>query len=546
MAVKRPKRGLIDFVSTFCKWFLKNVEFFIEIYDQSSVLFYFDTVGRQKCLKVIDFGQFQNVFRTYTIIICDKNAGFRAGVRGAFKDNDVTCAILEFSTNDACLNYLVSRSPELIVLEHLADQKEPFKHLRKVKEACPECSVILVSECEDAKTIVEAVKAGADQYVIKNQNPNELMERAKEIMKHDELKHKARGMQDALETYKEPLFIPTQHGHYQELLTKAVKSAKAGLTLLIEGETGTGKSAVAQYIHRYVRSDYPLITMNCGAVPKDFLESTLFGHEQGAFTGADHQRQGKMELAHNGILFLDEIGNMPLETQAKILTAIEEKKFERLGSSKPMLSDFLLISATNRNLAHMVEDGLFRPDLFHRINQARIELPALRNAPEVISEYVHHFLAYFNQKYGKNITLPPDLMAQLTKYPWKGNVRELKNELQSIVALEEPDKCKFLFTGRALTVEQPEKIASPRPTGVSTLDGRVIAFEKQQIETALHTFNYNISKTADYLGVGRAKLYRRMIKYVIDYKSPVGKALDQLKNLKNIMPLVLAVLGFPF
>ncbi len=307
------------------------------------------------------------------------------------------------------------------------------------------------------------------------------------------------------------IFIP-DNDHFRFIYDLGLRAAQAGLSILIEGETGTGKMMLADYIHQQTKPLNHLVTINCGGIHSETLASYLFGHVEGAYTDARNSRVGKLQLAHKGILFMDEIGNMPLEIQAKILTAIETKSFEPLGSNEKISSDFLLISATNSNLQKEAEKGNFRVDLLYRIRQVHIHMPTLRDHKDVIPQFAHFFLSELNAEYGKKVVLSDEKMRELVERPWYGNVRELYNELKTYVALGETGHSVFIpFTSMGVTGSLNDKLSS---------------VEKEEITKVLQQTKFNVSKAALILNMKRPTLIRRMKELDIrrDYASSGSKA----------------------
>jgi DNA-binding NtrC family response regulator len=299
-----------------------------------------------------------------------------------------------------------------------------------------------------------------------------------------------------------PIFIPKSE-RYQFIFNLAYEAAKAGLNILIEGETGTGKMMLAEYVHRRVKAQSPLVSINCGGIHSETLSSYLFGHVEGAFTDAKTTRLGKLQLADKGTLFLDEIGNMPLDVQAKILTAIETKCFEPMGSDEKIHSDFLLISATNKSLVKESEQGHFRSDLLYRLRQVHIHLPSLRETPEVIPDFVHFFVHQLNIEYRKNVEISPEKMREWTSRPWPGNIRELHNELRTWVALGETFAKIYNF---GETFSQNSRIEP------SSLEEKLVGVEKSEIEKTLAQTQFNVAAAARQLNVKRPTLIRHIKK----------------------------------
>jgi two-component system, NtrC family, response regulator len=293
----------------------------------------------------------------------------------------------------------------------------------------------------------------------------------------------------------------------------ASRAAQATSTVLIRGETGTGKELLAKAIHfNSRRKEKAFVTINSGAIPKDLLESELFGHVKGSFTGAFGSKKGKVELADGGTLFLDEIGELPLELQIKLLRLIQQGEIEKVGVAGVTKVDVRIIAATHRNLQAMVEDGTFREDLYYRLAVIPLEIPPLRERPEDIPELVQHFFVKGKEKQGRpNLVLPPSLLPYFGAYRWPGNIRELENVIERIVVLSRGDEISLSdlpdFLRRERCAAEELHLDLP-PQGIS-LEG----VEKELIVRALEKFNWNQTHAAQYLDISRKTLIYRMEKF---------------------------------
>ncbi|HTR34341.1 MAG TPA: sigma-54 dependent transcriptional regulator [Bryobacteraceae bacterium] len=295
---------------------------------------------------------------------------------------------------------------------------------------------------------------------------------------------------------------------FQAVLEQVNLVAPASCAVLIQGETGTGKELIAEAIHTHSsRANGPFIKLNCAAIPAGLLESELFGHDRGAFTGALVQRIGRLQLAHKGTIFLDEIGDLPLELQPKLLRALQEQEFERLGSSQTVHVDVRIVAATNQNLAHMVHERRFRPDLYYRLNVFPIQLPALRDRVEDIPLLARHFVHHFAERMNRLVDeIPEHVMEALCQHDWPGNIRELQNFIERAVVLTE---------GRVLRPRLSE-LTRMTPTATSSVSGRTLAeLERVYITETLHRTNWVVGGregAAAKLGLPRTTLIARMRK----------------------------------
>ena len=301
------------------------------------------------------------------------------------------------------------------------------------------------------------------------------------------------------------------------IFTQILKVARTDSTVLISGESGTGKELVAAGLFEHSpRRDKPFIKLNCVAIPEGLLESELFGHEKGAFTGATAQKIGKFELAHEGTIFLDEIGDMPLPTQAKLLRVLQEKEFERVGGNQTIRVDVRFIAATNKNLLEMVKQGTFREDLYYRLNVFSVHLPPLRERKEVIPVLVQHFL----EQMANPVTLSPQSLQLLTAYSWPGNVRELQNTLERAAVLTdtgsiEPPQLPDHITG----VIPNHVLQNPESPLSRPIDDRLDEVEKGLIIEALNRMGGVQVKAAELLGINQRSLWHRIKKLGIDVET---------------------------
>ena len=373
--------------------------------------------------------------------------------------------------------------------------------------------VIMLTAFGTVETAVEAMRAGAYDYLTKPIQVSELrlvVERALENLRlHAEVRHLRRVL-DAKYGFES---IIGRSKRLIEVLDLAGRAAQSASTVLLRGETGTGKELLAKAIHyNSPRKERPFVTINCGAIPKDLLESELFGHLKGSFTGAVVHKTGKVEAAHRGTLFLDEIGDMPLELQVKLLRLIQQGEVEKIGATEPMKVDVRIIAATHRNLQAMIEDQTFREDLYYRLSVIPLELPPLRERPDDIPELVRIFFGRGREKHARpNLQLPDGLMPYFEAYPWPGNVRELENIVERIIVLSDGDLVRLADLPTSLRVEPDRKnllqLKLP-PEGIS-----LEAVERELILTALRKCDWNQSRAAQYLDMSRKTLIYRMEKF---------------------------------
>ena len=402
----------------------------------------------------------------------------------------------------------LARMEEKLFDIYLLDIKMPgmdgITLLSRLKEQQPDALVIMITAHGSISTAVEAMKLGASDYLCKPFDPDELSLLMERIMLNKALRDENISLREQLMGQRDAMYhAMVIHSEPMQKVFESIKEIGPTLApVLITGETGVGKDLVARAIQmQSQRSEGPFISINCGALAESILESELFGHERGAFTGAVKARRGRLEMADNGTLFLDEIGEISLKMQISLLQAIEKKQFLRVGGNHPIKSDFRLISATHQDLRHLIQENRFREDFFYRINVIRLEIPPLRERPEDVPVLADHFLKNFVEETGKWIEgFTQRAIALLTAYPWPGNVRELRNVIERAVVL-----AKGRMIGAAeLTFLNPA--AEACNMGWLTLRD----MEANHIRTALDTCNWNISRTARQLGIDRGTLARKM------------------------------------
>jgi DNA-binding NtrC family response regulator len=359
-------------------------------------------------------------------------------------DYDVTVC----SNGEEFLTRLPEVNPDLVLLDIFMGTTNGLQLLRKMKEEAFETPVLMMTAHADVALAVEAMKEGAVDFVIKPFDLAHLGVLIEKSIEQSRLKTQVRLLQDELEQQRVRSGIIGKSIVLRRILDMSERLAQGdNTTVLIEGESGTGKELLARFIYqKSPRADQAFITLNCGAIPKNLAESEFFGFEKGAFTGAtDRMRQGKFELANGGTIFLDEIGELSLDMQVKLLRVLEERRFYRLGGTRELSVDVRVIAASNRDLAKEVEEGRFREDLFYRLNVASVKIPPLRQRREDIGPIAYAFIQEFSKRFGKSApTLSPEALQLLETQPWKGNIRELRNAIE---------RALLLSTGLVLTIE---------------------------------------------------------------------------------------------
>lgn len=417
------------------------------------------------------------------------------------------------ANGDQALKMIQQVPPDLIITDLKMPGMSGLDLLRKIRADYPEVLVIMATAFGTVENAVEAMKAGAYDYVMKPVNMDELRLIVSRGLEHLELQEEVRVLRSSLDKKYGFENILGQSKSLLYVLDMASRAAQATSTVLIKGETGTGKELLAKAIHfNSRRKDRPFVVINCGAIPKDLLESELFGHVKGSFTGALANKKGKVELADGGTLFLDEIGELPLELQVKLLRLIQQGEIEKLGFAGVSRVDVRIIAATHRNLQAMVEDSTFREDLYYRLVVIPLELPPLRERPDDVPELVQNFFLKAKEKQGRpDLVLPPRLLPYFSGYTWPGNVRELENIIERIVVLARGDEITLNDLPDFLRRERPpvEALHLDLPARGISLE----AVEKELIMRALEKFDGNQTHAAQYLDISRKTLIYRMEKF---------------------------------
>ena len=403
-------------------------------------------------------------------------------------------------------------SPDLILMDIRLPGMSGLEAMGKVRELDPFLPIIIITAFGSKEVAVEAVKKGAYDFFTKPFKLAEMEVVVNRALERRRLQRELQEIQEKLAGRYQLDAIIGYSGRMQEVLRLIKKVSHTDATVLIEGESGTGKELVAEAVHYHSRrKDKPLVKVNCAAIPEGLIESELFGHEKGSFTGAISRKIGKFEAANQGTIFLDEIGDMPLTAQAKVLRVLQDRTFERVGGNQPIHVDVRIIAATNKNLSHEVREKRFREDLYFRLNTFPILLPPLRERKEDIPYLVEHFL---RQPAGRIGIEPPAISAEtleyLGKYHWPGNVRELENILERAVIMAEGGLITPARLSSHLTSSQP----SPSP-GMG-LDESIARIEKEIILEALKKSGWVQSKAAKALGISERSLWHRVKKHRID------------------------------
>jgi len=390
---------------------------------------------------------------------------------------------------------------QLVLLDHRMPDMNGDDVLRRMKAMDPLVRCIMITAFGSVQTAVEVMKLGAGDFVEKPVDLKVLLEKIRQIEQHVHVAADAEHVNEAARRMELPFSIVAGAPAMQEVLSLVRRVAPTPWPVLISGETGTGKEVVARLIHLMSpRAEAPLIEINCAAVPENLFESELFGHEKGAFTGAVGSRRGRFEEAQNGTLFLDEVGELSLNLQAKLLRVLQENKITRVGSSRPIEVDVRILAATNRDLSAMLAEGTFREDLFYRLNVLTIPLPPLRDRKQDIPELVRLFIERYSPQ---PLTLDADAMSTLMKYDFPGNVRELEHIIKRLAALSRSTLIKVS--------DLPAEVRSPKDQPTGLLNERLAQMERDLILEALERHDWVQTRAAESLGISE-----RVLRYKID------------------------------
>ncbi len=421
------------------------------------------------------------------------------------------------STGEEARSKLRDADARIIFLDLRLPDATGIELLQEFVPRYPNKLFVIMTAYSDVESAVTAMKAGAFDYVSKPAKMDEMEIIIRRACEWLDMKQENRTLKEKISKMMQDQEMIGVSPAMKRVFRMVERAAETDATVLLEGESGTGKSRIARMIHRWSdRKDRPFVSVNCAALPEQLLESELFGYEKGAFTGAHAKRKGKFEAARNGTIFLDEIGEISLPLQAKLLQVVQEKSFMPLGSNQTVHVDVRIIAATNRDLKTMVEEGLFREDLYYRLNIIDIFIPPLRERKEDIPPLIEQFLDKQRAKYNKPFTLPPELIDRLVEYPWPGNVRELENAVERAVVLCRDEQLSIEDFPREIRHAKPD-----RPTSDIALDPtkslpeQLESIEKKLILDALEQTGGQIAAAARLLSISRQRLMYKMNKYSI-------------------------------
>jgi len=454
------------------------------------------------------------------ILIVDDEESIRESLTGILQDEGfrTNCA----TSGEEGLELCRDESPDLVLLDIWMGGIDGIETLRRIREMRPDQLVIMMSGHATIDTAVRATRLGAYDFIEKPLSLEKVLLCVQNALKTGQLVEENRNLRAQIAKDHEMIGDSTAICALKEQIDTAAPTSG---WVLITGENGTGKELVARAIHmKSQRRDKPFVEVNCAAIPEELIESELFGHEKGAFTGATTQRRGKFDVAHEGTLFLDEIGDMSLKTQAKVLRILQERKFERVGGNKTLEVDVRVIAATNKDLEKEIQEGRFREDLYYRLNVLPLQVPPLRERRDDIPLLVEHFLDFYCRQEGRERKqLSEKALHIFQGYGWPGNVRELKNIIERLV---------IMTPGDVIEAERLPPVMGQRDSQVAGLEQQAIfqapfrqareLFEKEYLVTRLEENDWNVSRTAELIELERSNLHRKIKTLGIELKKDNG------------------------
>jgi len=461
------------------------------------------------------------------ILLVDDDRNTRQGLQKALAGKyEVVLA----ESADRALEILKETTVDLLLSDVRMPGMDGLTLLQRALARSPQPVCIMMTAYGSIETAVEAMKRGASDYVTKPYSLDDLEIRIEKALRSRTLEAENASLQEQLNDKHGMENIIGESEQMHKVLDLIRQAAPTQASVLLQGESGTGKELVAHAIHRLSpRAKGPFVAVHCAALSQNLIESELFGHEKGAFTGANERRIGRFEMADGGTFFLDEVSEIPLPTQAKLLRVLEERCLERVGGGKTITVDIRLVAATNRNLKQMVTDGLFRNDLYFRMNVVNIDLPPLRERTPDVAIFCRHFLKEFNQANGKNVTdISSDAMHALSTYSWPGNVRELRNAIERMVIFSHGTRLTLRDVPvdvKAAIGNTPDRNGHSRSV-IDALPESMDQAEKSMILTSLKLCNGNITRAAQRLGISRRTFHRKLKQYGHSGDAPAAQDLS--------------------
>ncbi len=440
----------------------------------------------------------------HSILVVDDEFSIRDSLENWFRKDGYDVRAVENAAD--ALRAIQEQPADVAVVDIKMPGMDGLELQRRLHESNPRTAVIMITAFATVETAVQALKQGAFDYVTKPIDPDELSHLVRRAIEQRRLEDENLQLRETIDELVAVDTIVGESPAIRKVMELIQHVAPTDVTVLIQGESGTGKELIARAIHVNSRRRYlPIIAVNCGAIPETLLESELFGHEKGAFTGADRKRRGKIEMAQGGTLFLDEVGAISPRMQVELLRALETHEFHRVGGMESVHVDFRVICATNENLEKAVQEGRFREDFYYRINVFTIEAPPLRVRRCDIPLLAAHFLHRFARQMDKHITeISPEAMKMLVEYDWPGNVRELSNAIERAMVVGKPP---------AIRVEDFPLRSARGPAGAAGGTEALEQVERQHIAEVLGRADWNISRAARILEIDRVTVYNKIRKY---------------------------------
>jgi len=452
-----------------------------------------------------------------TVLIVDDEESILQSLRGIMTDEGFE--VISAGSGPAALEKIDELMPDIVLLDIWMPGMDGIETLIKIKESHPELQVVMMSGHGTIEMAVKATKLGAYDFIEKPLSIEKLLLVINNALGYSRLEEEITLLREQAKDKSE---LTGDSDAIRQLKEQIRIVAPTNAWVLISGENGTGKELVARAIHRLSKRNLkPMVEVNCAAIPEELIESELFGHEKGAFTGATTMKKGKFDLAHEGTLFLDEIGDMSLKAQSKTLRILQEQKFERVGGSRTIRVDVRVIAATNKDLEAEIEKGRFRDDLYFRLNVIPIRVPPLRERVEDIPALVREF----TKDAALNTNMAPkefseEALGVLKKYPWPGNIRELRNLVERLAIMTPAKEVRLEDIPAPFNKEGRAETALTSPLKAGTLKEAKESFEKAFLASKLQEFKWNVSQTADAIGLERSNLHKKIKAYGLDSLRP--------------------------
>jgi DNA-binding NtrC family response regulator len=446
------------------------------------------------------------------LLIADDDAGFRAALAAAMSARGFETTPVP--SGSAALAWLAANEGDLVLLDLRMPDMSGLEVLERIRERYPQLEVVLLTGHGTIDTAITAIRKGAFHFLTKPCSPDEVELTLQKASERRALVERTAALQQALAPPDLRDAFVGRSPAFQEILRVVDRVARYDSSVLILGETGVGKELVARLIHvRGTRSRQPFVVVDCSNLHEELLQSELFGHEKGAFTGAVSLKHGLFEVADRGTIFLDEVGDLPPGLQAKLLRVIETGTFRRLGGTVERAVDVRVVAATNRDLPQMVAQGHFREDLYYRLNTLHVEVPPLRERPLDIAALAAHFVERFNRRFSQRKSLAADALDALSRYSWPGNVRQLIHVLEQAVVMADEDTITVAHLPAGLR-GRPAAAAARVPDPGTLVPLREV--ERQYIEFVVNQFGGHRANAARALGISERSLYRRLIEFGLD------------------------------